>query len=57
MIIICFVILEAVSLISILSDAFRDNHIKQFKKLFKALNKVKFKKKSLNTFDVHIILL
>jgi len=40
-----FIILEAVSIISILSDVLHDNHIDQFKKLFKALNKVKFYKK------------
>lgn len=40
-----FIILEAVSIISILSDVLHDNHINQFEKLFKALNKVKLKKK------------
>jgi len=39
-----FITLEAVSIISILSDVLRDNHINEFKKLFKTLNKVKFVK-------------
>jgi len=50
-----FAILEAVSIISILSDVLRDNHIKQFKKLFKALNKVKLKKKlKLNNIHIYV---
>jgi len=53
LIIICFfVILEAVSIISIVSDVLHDNHIDEFKKLLKALNKVKFEKLKLKLNNI-----